>query len=78
MSSKLSKKLRKFLRQQFELNKSDFSLRDEVIQHNFELQKQLQEKQKEIDALCEVVKAMQAQQQQEAEKDYEQIPEILK
>ena len=77
MNSKQSKKLRKFLRQQVK-DGLDTSVKDPTLLYCYDLEKKLVEKQKEIDALAEVIKVMQEQQQDEAKKNYQEIPEILK
>ena len=71
------KKLRKFLRKQVE-NGLDTTTKDPTLLYCYDLEKKLVEKQKEIDALAEVIKAIQEQQQDEAKKEYQEVPEILK
>ena len=77
MNSKQSKKLRKFLRQQVK-DGLDTNVKDPTLLYCYDLEKKLVEKQKEIDALAEVIKVMQEQQQDEAKKEYQELPEILK
>ena len=77
MNSKQSKKLRKFLRQQFKEG-LDTSVKDPTLLYCYDLERKLVEKQKEIDALCEVIKVIKEQQQTEVKREYDEIPEILK
>ena len=77
MNPKQIKKLRKFLRKQVE-NGLDTSTKDGTLLYCYDLEKKLVEKQKEIDALAEIIKMMQEQQQDEARKEYQEVPEILK
>ena len=77
MNLKQSKKLRKFFRKQVE-NGLDTSTKDGTLLYCYDLEKKLVEKQQEINALAEVIKVMQEQQQDEARKEYQEVPEILK
>lgn len=77
MNSKQIKKLRKVLREQFK-NGLDTEVKDGTLLYCYELEKKLQEKQQEINALAEVIKVIQEQQQKEAKHEYEEIPEVLK
>ena len=77
MNPKQIKKLRKFFRKQVESG-LDTTTKDATLLYCYDLEKKLVEKQKEIDALAEVIKAIQEQQQDEAKKEYQEVPEILK
>lgn len=77
MNEKQTKKLRKLLREQLK-NGLDTETKDATLLYCYDLEKKLVEKQKEIDALCEVIKSMQEQMNTEAKQEYEEMPEVLK
>lgn len=77
MNAKQVKKFRKAIRTAMKDGLTP-DMVDAAIARVMQLEIQLKEKEREIDALAMIIKAMQEQQQTEVNKEYENIPQVLK
>ncbi len=77
MNAKQVKKFRKAIRTAMKDGLTP-EMVDAAVGQVMRLESELKEKQKEINALCEIIKVMKEQTQQAAQDEYEQIPEVLK
>ena len=77
MNSKQAKKFRKAIRTALKDGLTP-DMVDAAAARVMHLEIELKNKEREIDALAMIIKAMQEQQQTELNKEYENIPQVLK